>query len=72
LNGLYFKNREGIKDAKIALGTFDIEELNKKIHRYYRYVGSLTTPPCTEGVIWNIIGKVIINLIYALGHSICS
>ncbi|PNX56717.1 hypothetical protein L195_g050024, partial [Trifolium pratense] len=33
LNGLYFQNREGIKNGKIALGTFDVEELNKRIHR---------------------------------------
>lgn len=54
------ENRAGNKDAQIPIGTFDFEEINARTHsRYYRYVGSLTTPPCKEGVIWNILGKVI-------------
>jgi carbonic anhydrase len=33
--------------------------LPKDKSHYYHYVGSLTTPPCTEGVEWYILSKPV-------------
>ncbi|KAF5750516.1 putative Alpha carbonic anhydrase 1 [Tripterygium wilfordii] len=46
------------EEAHVALGTININHIRKNSRKYYRYMGSLTTPPCSEKVVWNILGKV--------------
>ncbi|KAJ0575386.1 putative carbonic anhydrase [Helianthus annuus] len=46
------------QQPQIALGTFTTKQIRKHTRKYYRYVGSFSTPPCTEGIIWNILGKI--------------
>ena len=50
--------QEDERENSIEEDTFkNITNLNS----YYRYVGSLTRPPCTEGLFWNVI-KTTINI----------
>ncbi|KAG7017460.1 Alpha carbonic anhydrase 1, chloroplastic [Cucurbita argyrosperma subsp. argyrosperma] len=46
------------EEAHIALGELNLKHLRKKTRKYYRYIGSFTVPPCTENVVWTILGKV--------------
>lgn len=42
-----------------ALQDIDLSQLLPKAQTYYTYMGSLTTPPCSEGVLWIVMKEPI-------------
>ena len=42
-----------------ALSALDLNQILPVKRDYYTYMGSLTTPPCTEGVLWMVMKEPI-------------
>ena len=40
-------------------GLLDLNEILPKDQRYYQFMGSLTTPPCSEGVLWMVLKQPV-------------
>ncbi len=45
--------------VRMPEGLLDMNELLPKDQRYYQFMGSLTTPPCTEGVLWMVLKQPV-------------
>ncbi len=43
----------------VPISTIDISQLLPQRRDYYTYMGSLTTPPCSEGVLWIVMKEPI-------------
>jgi carbonic anhydrase len=46
-------------DEVRASSALDLNQLLPKDQRYYTYMGSLTTPPCSEGVLWMVLSQPV-------------
>ena len=45
--------------VRLPAEILDMNELLPKDQRYYQFIGSLTTPPCTEGVLWMVFKQAV-------------
>lgn len=51
--------KTGVEKAAEGIEPLDAYGLMPADRSYYRFVGSLTTPPCSEGVTWTVLKEVV-------------
>lgn len=62
LDGLLNSINTARTEGESVKATFSLNSILPNVsalNSYYRYSGSLTTPPCTEGIIWNVFRQTI-------------
>ncbi len=45
--------------VRMPANTLELAQLLPKDQRYYQFMGSLTTPPCSEGVLWMVLKQPV-------------
>lgn len=50
---------DGVGEGSGTAVSFDITDMMPESEDIYRYMGSLTTPPCSEGVNWHVAEEVL-------------
>ena len=51
--------------------TLDFKDLLPENRSYVTYSGSLTTPPCTEGVLWHVFTQPRVMSTFEVRPAVC-
>jgi carbonic anhydrase len=54
----YLEDLSHSSEEEKMIGMVDPRQIKTVSTKYYRYIGSLTVPPCTQNVLWTLVEEV--------------